>query len=397
MREPLMTPTRIEYVIDHLNVGGAQRHLVELFSGLDRRRFAPQVCVGKAGGALTAAIEAMDIPVRSFGMGESLGEPHTARGLVSMARRLRAEHVQIVHGYLYMGNILGVLAGALAGTPIRLAAKRSLDRYPRPVQLHATRFANRFAHRIMCNAEAVRRFVQQEERPDPRKLAVIPNGISLATERPAPQRPAGVRADTRLVGTIGRLTWKKAYDDLLQAARRVCAVRQDVEFVMIGDGPLRGQLEQQARELGIRDRVHFLGEIQDAPALLAGFDVFVLSSIIEGMPNVLLEALAAERPAIVTRAGGMPEIVTHEKTGLLASPARPDELATGILRLLADPDEARCLGRAGRHMVEQRFSSTAMIASFERLYDELAITHGVRQSDDRTAAHEDRTRVAAGH
>lgn len=392
-----MTPTRIEYVIDHLRVGGAQRHLVELFSGIDRRRFAPQVCVGKPGGALTPVIEGMGIPVRSFGMGSTLAEPRTLVGLARMARRLRTEGVQIVHGYLYLGNILGSLAGTLAGTPIRLVAKRSLDRYSRPAQLHATRLANRFAHRIMCNADAVRRFVQQEEQPDPRKLAVIPNGIHLPADRPAPRRPAGVRSDTHLVGTIGRLSWKKAYSDLLQAAREVCAIRQDVEFVMIGDGPLRRDLERQARDLGIDDRVHFLGEITDAGALLAGFDVFVLPSIIEGMPNVLLEALAAERPVVVTRAGGMPEIVTHETSGLLVSPAAPGELAAGILRLIADPAEARRFGLAGRRVVEERYSDHVMIASFERLYDELTIARGVRQPDGAPAASGPVTDGATGH
>jgi starch synthase (maltosyl-transferring) len=392
-----MAPTRIEYVIDHLNVGGAQRHLVELFSGIDRRRFAPQVCVAKAGGALTPVLEDMGVPVRSFEMGSSLAEPRTASRLLRMARRLRAERVQIVHGYLYMGNIIGVLAGALAGTPIRIAAKRSLDRYPRRVQLHATRLANRFAHRILCNADAVRRFVEDEEHPDPRKLAVIPNGIRLPAERVAPARPLGVRETSRIVGTIGRLNWKKAYGDLMRAAQQVRAARQDVEFVIVGDGPLRAQVEQQARDLGVRDHVHFLGELHDVRALLAGFDVFVLSSIIEGMPNVLLEALAAERPAVVTSAGGMPEIVTHEKTGLLVPPADSAALGAGILRLLANAEEAARFGRAGRRVVEERFSNAAMVGSFAQLYEDLEIEHGLRRGQEAGGASGRVADVAVGH
>ena len=122
---------RIEYFIDHLKVGGAQRHLVELFAGLDRRRFVPQVCVAKAGGALEPVLQAMRVPVRAFGVQSSLARPSTLANLVRTARRLHAEKVQIVHGYLYEGNILGMLAGRLAGVPVRIASKRSLDRYPR--------------------------------------------------------------------------------------------------------------------------------------------------------------------------------------------------------------------------------------------------------------------------
>jgi glycosyltransferase involved in cell wall biosynthesis len=390
--------TRIEYVIDHLNVGGAQRHLVELFSGMDRGRFAPQVCVAKGGGAITGVLERMDIPVRSFDLGPTLGEPRTLTSLLRMARRLRAERVDIVHGYLYLGNILGVLAGRLAGTPIRIAGKRSLDRYPRRSQLHATRLANRFAHRILCNADAVRRFVLDHERPHPAKLEVIPNGIRLSSERPAARRPAGVPDGSRIVGTIGRLNWKKAYGDLLEAARRVRGARPDVEFVIIGDGPLRAEVEAKATNLGIRDHVHFLGEIHDARALLAGFDVFVLSSVIEGMPNVLLEALAVERPAVVTSAGGMPEIVTHEQTGLLVPPADPGAMASSLLRLLEQPDEAARFGRAGRRLVEERFSAAAMIGSYSQFYERLELAHGIQRPHAAASAAEHEVHgAAAGH
>jgi glycosyltransferase involved in cell wall biosynthesis len=397
-------PIRIEYVIDHLNVGGAQRHLVELFSELDRTRFCPQVSVGKPGGALVPIIERMGIPVRPIGLDTSLARPATALRLVETAQRLRRERVTIVHGYLYLGNILGVLAGCLAGVPVRIASKRSLDRYPRRSQLLATQLANRFAHRIFCNADAVRRFVLEVERPDPRKLVVIPNGIRLPMEAGSPGASAKLRGQFRyLVGTVGRLTWKKAHGDFLEAARAVRQVRDDVDFVIVGDGPLRQEAEARAAALGIGEHVHFLGEIGNARALLDRFDVFVMSSIIEGMPNVLLEALAAERPAVVTCAGGMPEIVTHERTGLLVPPADPGALAAGILRLLAAPEEARRFALAGRALVEAQFSASAMRTRFIDLYEELVSAlggHGASAAgttDRAPAGSVAKGKAAAGH
>jgi glycosyltransferase involved in cell wall biosynthesis len=372
-----MAPVRIEYVIDHLKVGGAQRHLLELFGAIDRERFAPQVCVAKGGGVLTPAVERLGIAVRTFELGNSLNEVRTLVNLARMARRLRRERVEIVHGYLYLGNVLGMLAGALARTPILIASKRSLDRYPRPSQLHATRLANHFAHRILCNAEAVRSFVLQEERPAPAKLAVIPNGISLSSSRPPRARIPGLPNGTRVIGTIGRLDWKKAHSDLLDAMRVVRASQGDAELVVIGDGPLRQQLEQRAAHLGIAEHVHFLGERRDARSLLSAFDVFVLSSVIEGMPNVLLEALAAERPVVATSVGGAPEIITHEETGLLVSASDPDALAGAILRLLAQPAEGARLARAGRVVAARRFSTDAMVTSFTALYEDLAAERGL--------------------
>jgi glycosyltransferase involved in cell wall biosynthesis len=372
---------RIDYFIDHLKVGGAQRHLLELFASLDRRRFALQVTVAKAEGPLVAAVERLGIPVRDFGVGASLARPGTLARLLATARRLRAERVHVVHGYLYAGNLLGMLAGRLAGVPIRLASKRSLDRYPRRSQLLATRLANACADRVLCNADEVTRFVLAEERPNPAQLTMIPNGIRIPQPPPPVERPAGLPPKARVVGLVGRLGWKKAYPDLLQAAVRVRATHPDVEFVIVGDGPLRGEIAAEAARLGLGGHVHLLGELSPVAPLLRGFDVFVISSIIEGMPNALLEALALERPVVATRVGGIPEIVTHGESGLLVPPAEPAALADAIVRLLDDPRLAASCGAAGRRTVEARYSLDAMAARFTALYEELAAARGLAIPD----------------
>jgi glycosyltransferase involved in cell wall biosynthesis len=395
MRPRVPVPIRIEYVIDHLHVGGAQRHLAELLARLDRDRFAPQVTVGQPGGALTAVIERLGVPVRPFGLGPSLARPHAAGALVRAARRLRAQGVVVVHGYLYLGNILAALAGRLAGTPIRLVSKRSLDRYPRRSQRLATRLANACAHRVVCNAEAVRRVVLEEEGVPPARCTVIANGIHVPAPMPAAVCAPGVPAGARVVGTVGRLTWKKAYAHFLEAAARIRAAHGDVEFVLVGDGPLRAALETQAARLGLGRHVHFLGEVADVRGLVRGFDVFVLSSVIEGMPNVLLEALALERPAVVTAAGGMPEIVAHETSGLVVPPGDPAALAAAVCRLLAAPAEAAAFAAAGRRTVETRFSVASMVDRYVTLYETLgrALGHPMPPASD---AVDPARRVAGG-
>jgi glycosyltransferase involved in cell wall biosynthesis len=157
----------------------------------------------------------------------------------------------------------------------------------------------------------------------------------------------------------------------------VRARHPEVEFVIIGDGPLRGEIAAQAARLGLDPHLHLLGELSPVAPLLRGFDVFVISSIIEGMPNALLEALALERPVVATRVGGIPEIVTHGESGLLVPPADPAAMADAILRLLDDPRLAAACGAAGRRTIEARYGLDAMAARFTALYEELAAARGL--------------------
>jgi glycosyltransferase involved in cell wall biosynthesis len=141
---------------------------------------------------------------------------------------------------------------------------------------------------------------------------------------------------------------------------------------MIGDGPLRAELEADAVRRGIRDHVHFLGEVHGVRGLLRGLDVFVISSVIEGMPNVVLEALAVERPVLATSVGGIPEIIADGRSGVLVPPSDPGAMAAGCLRLLDDPTAAAALGTEGRRTVLSRFSVSAMATRYTALYDALA-------------------------
>lgn len=144
-----------------------------------------------------------------------------------------------------------------------------------------------------------------------------------------------------------------------------------VRFVVVGDGPLRRPLEEKARALRLNGAVRFLGAVPNASSLLPGFDIFVLSSLWEGMSNSLLEAMAAGKPVVATDVGGGSEVVLEGKTGFLVPPKDPEALADAVLRLLAAPDLARNLGVAGRVRVESKFTLEIMVARLEELYDSL--------------------------
>jgi glycosyltransferase involved in cell wall biosynthesis len=290
------------------------------------------------------------------------------------AVRLRRERVHIVHSYLFAANLVGTFAARLAGVPIRLVSKRSLDRYPSKAKLFACQLGNRFADRVTVNAKAVGDFVKQEEACPPEKMVLIPNGVDFSRVqrcRGDARAGLGLAADEKVVGTVGRLTWKKAPECLLAAARHIVDEEPNTRLLIVGDGELRAQVEQQAVDLGIRSRCIFTGGVSDAVPYLLACDVFVLSSAIEGMANALLEALACGRPAVVTDAGGNGEVVQDGRTGYVVPRNDPPRLAQATLHLLRHPELASQMGKMAVEDMKERFSLSRMVSSVEALYAEL--------------------------
>jgi glycosyltransferase involved in cell wall biosynthesis len=367
--------TRVAYVVDHLQIGGAQSHLLQLVRGLDRAAWQPEIWTATSSpGDLAPVFEQEGIPVRSFGIDETLVSPRTLSAAARVARDLRAREVAIVHGYLFEGNLLAALAGKMGRRPVTLVSKRSLDRYDRLDRRLAAALSNRLADRVTVNATAVRDLVADHEWCPASKMVLIPNGVALpqrtgttpgGAERTAPRGP--------VVGMVGRLGWKKGYPHALHAAAIVRAAVPGVRFDVVGDGDQRSELEGLARSLGLEGTVRFLGKRRDVADLMAGFDCYVLSSVIEGMPNALLEAMALGRPVVTTSAGGSAEVVVDGESGLVVPPADPQALADAVVRILRDPALAGRLGEAAERRVRSAFDLSAMLGSIERLYrDELA-------------------------
>jgi glycosyltransferase involved in cell wall biosynthesis len=369
-----MGTVRVAHFIDHLQTGGAQKHLLELVRALDRRRFSADVWTVEAGGELVREFECIGVRVRSLALQRSLLSPYALASVMQAAMRLRREKVHIVHSYLFAANIVGTLAARLAGVPIRLVSKRSLDRYPSKAKLLACQLGNRFANRITVNAKAVGDFVKQEEGCQPEKMVLIPNGVDFSRVqrcRGDARAALGLAAHEKVVGTVGRLTWKKAPECLLAAARHIVDEEPNTRVLIVGDGELRAQVEQQAVDLGIHSRCIFTGGVSDALPYLLACDVFVLSSVIEGMANALLEALACGRPAVVTDAGGNGEVVQDGRTGYVVPRNDPPRLAQATLRLLRDPELASQMGKMAVKDMSERFSLSRMVNGVEALYAEL--------------------------
>ena len=369
-------PIRVMYVLDHLEIGGAQTHVIQVVSGLDRRRFAPMVCALKARGEMRGVLEKIGVPVFDGGLGPTLIGWGGVRVLLRLSRLLKRERVDVAHSYLFHPNVLTPMAGRLARVPVSVVSKRSLDRYPSAFRRYACKVGNALADRITVNAEAIGRFVKSEEGCRAEKMLLIPNGVSddilnRTSDEGRKRREHRLPSGGQVVGVVGRLAWKKGIRYLLEAAPRVLESAPDATFVIVGDGPLREELEAQAQALGIRDRVMFLGSRRDTLELLSGFDVFVLPSVIEGMSNALLEAMAVGLPVVATSVGGNSEVVVDGQTGFLVPAADPGSMAAAIVKLLHAPEMGTEIGAAGKRLVADKYRVDVMVRKIEELYETL--------------------------
>lgn len=373
---------QLAYVLHELNMGGAEKHLIEVLRNIDRKRFTPWLfCLGDGyGKSLYEEYLKTDVTLVRMGMKGSLRNPRNLVKVAQMVRLLRAADIHIVHGYLFEGNLIGSLAGRLAGVPILIASKRSMDAYHGFKKI-ACRITNRLASKVTANSMAVMGFVRKTEDCPKGKMIVIPNGTSAgvtgsqALEKMTLRGSWGIPEDGQIVGTVARFFWKKDYPSFIKMAASVAQKSSKAYFVAIGDGPLRPHIQEMADGLGLGPRMRFLGWREEAARYTAGFDVYVCASVIEGMSNALLEAMAMGLPVVATAVGGNCETVVEGRTGFLVPTEDPQALSYAVMRLLNDPPAAEAMGRAGRRRIEGEFSTRCMVDRMERLYESLLTEH----------------------
>jgi len=378
---PGSAPTRIVYMIGTLDRGGSERQLVELVTRLDRARFEPYVCCLSAGGALQPRLTAAGVPVTVIGFRGFTVFRHfrkVFREIWRMVAYLRQVRPAIVHGYLFWAYVLGTWTARMARVPFVVSSRRSLGRFKQGKRhfLAMERLANAMTDVWIANAEAVRADAIREEGLNPARVLVIPNGVTLewaahALERDVVRQNLGLGAQDRAVLTVANFILYKGHRVLLEAAARVVAQVPHTEFLWAGDGPARAELQEAICQAGLDGAVRILGERDDVADLLRASDLYVHPSREEGCPNAILEALAAGVPVVATEVGGVPEIVVHKETGYLVPPGDPDRLASAILQMLSEPEQARAMAERGKADVLNRFSMERMVLATEKLYETL--------------------------
>jgi glycosyltransferase involved in cell wall biosynthesis len=295
---------------------------------------------------------------------------------VRLARLLHREQADVLHTHtLAAANVLGRVSARLAGVPVisHLHIENLFRRATRPLLRRLDNTTARLCARLVAVSEDTRRAYERQGYPEHR-IEVVLNGVELDARGAAAdlRSELGIPPGAPLVGEVARLCDVKGQRELIEAIASVPEAR----LVLVGadlerDGAFEAELRREADRLGVRDRVVFAGRRDDVGGLLGQLDVVALPSWTEGLPLVLLEAMARGRAVVATSVGGTPEAVTDGETGLLVPPRDPEALAQAIRRLLADPDLRGRLGDAGRRRVAERFSADAMCRRVLELYDEV--------------------------
>lgn len=347
--------------------------LRELSLRLDRDKFEPIVCSLRPAGRVAREIAASGITVFSLDLPERPGVLDLLSGIVRLARAFDEHRVDLVQALLYRANFMAPLSARLSSRrPPVVSGHRSLAPLQGRVAVFSARLTQRLASAVVANSEAVRDHIVAHEGARRERVEVIYNGVDLerfqGRDRTEIRASLGLDDATLVFGAAGRMMPVKAYDDLLRALARIDVPGVPTMLVLAGDGDERPRLEELARQLGVEERVRFLGFRQDIADLYRAFDVFVLSSLREGFPNVVIEAMASGCPVVATRVGGVAEIVEHEESGLVVPAGAPEALGEALERLVHDPELRRRLALAGRRRVEQRFALERSIEAHERFY-----------------------------
>lgn len=362
---------KILLLVVGLDVGGTETHVLELATRLDPRRFDVTVCSLKSGGRLIPEFARRGVRVVSL---EGFGQLD-ARILLRLWVLVRRERPQIIHAFLFWANITARVVGRFGGCSHIISsyhdevvtegwAVRGMDR-----------LTLRWNEALVCCSQAVRRSVRAQIGGSDRQTVIIPFGVDTAEfhgVKPLKRTVLGLGEQGSIIGTVCRLVEpKKGLRVLLES---VCLIKKrspgmEWQILIVGDGPARGELEDLSRRLGLDGRVLFAGLRRDIPELLPQFDVFVLPSLYEGFGIALLEAMAAARPVVATRVGGIPEFVENGKTGVLVPPGDPQALADAIGGLLDHPDRAKELGLRAVEHVRKSFGMDSIVGQHERLYE----------------------------
>ena len=367
---------RVLHLINSFEIGGTERQAVELIKRLNPEQYDVRVAALRNRGPFYGEIEDRFPNVPEFPL-TSFYNLNAARQLARLRALMARERIDILHAHDFYAAVIGSAAARLAGVRV-VACQRHLKLSERMVHEWGTRLIHRLAHRILVNSEAIRAHILSRDKTHASKIVVIKNGISplaCSSEKRGLHddlcRELQVTNDSKLIGVVARLQPVKGHKFFVEAAARVIYKEPEAQFVLAGGGPLRRDIEGQAARLGIKDRLHLLGDRTDVARLVASLDLLVLASMHEGLPNAVMEAMAAGVPVVATAVGGTKELIIDGETGYLVPPADADSLAGRITFALANETESMRIAARGRQFINKEFGMERMVESVETLYDEL--------------------------
>jgi L-malate glycosyltransferase len=368
---------KVFYLVDSLNIGGTETQAVELALRIPQAGYDVTLGCVRAEGPLLPRLEGTDVIVREFYPKGGMDTPAGLYQLLRLSWFLRKEKFDIVHTHDLWSNLLGVPAARLAGVQVIVSSRRDLahfDWYQGKRRAWLRRIQN-LGSAVLANATPIRDALVAEDGFAAEKLHVIHNGVDIEKF----QKRGNDRAQMfpgvgngKLIALVGNMhTDVKGHPWLIAAAPLVVQELPSTRFVLAGDGEQRASFEHQVASLGLAQNFLFLGRRSDIPEILACCDIAVLPSRAEGLPNAVLEYMAAGLPVIASRVGGNAELIEDGVSGLLVPPEDSSALSGALLRLLRDPVHARQMAQSGHEFTVLNFSFERLVREVDELYSQL--------------------------
>ncbi len=387
---------KVLHIITNLPVGGAQDNTLLTVEKLDRRKYDVSLLCANEGEWTYRAqrIEGLKL----FFVDELKRKIHPVLDILSfwkILRIIKSENFDIVHTHSSKPGGLGRVAAKLAGVPIIIHTIHGFpfNDFMHPIVRHLFIVAERFLSRLSDSLVTVstynlKKAVQLKFAPRS-KFRNIYSGIdfgrfevTLGLEQI--RNELGISNGEKVVGMIGRLSEQKAPLDFVNAMPKILQAHHDVRFLLIGDGELKEQTLDLARKLKVDSKIQILGFRDDVPELLHLLDIFVLTSLWEGLGRSLTEAMFMGKPVVATNVEGVPELVKNNETGFLVEPRNIDSISEAVISLLSDSNTAQRLGRNAAKRINSEFQADSMVARIDNLYQELLIPHETNSEPSKT-------------
>ena len=367
-----MTRSRLLQIIPTLDRAGAERQLSLLVNGLDRERFDVHVCALTRGGPHEQTLHDAGIPVTVIGKRHKLDPA----AFLKLKRHIAALQPDLVQTWMFAANAYGRVAARQAGVrrlvACEVAANPGKPRHEWIVDRHLAKTTDT----IMAGSEAIRDHLVGGGIPA-EKIHRIHGGVPRIEQKPdtkvidAIRRQFNIPPETKLVATVGRLSPEKRIKDAIWASELLKACRDDINLLIIGEGSQRAMLMRYRDGVENQDRAHFLGERDDVDQIIPHLTALWMPSDQEGLPNAVLEAMAAGVPVIATDLPAHRELIVPDETGILIAVGDRAKLAGKTAKLVDEPELAQRLGAAGQQRAREHFSVEAMVQEFAKLYETL--------------------------
>ncbi len=368
-------PTPVLLLTRSLGEGGTERQLSELARSFDRERFTPHIGCTIASGFRADELRRQGIPILELPM-KSLASRAGLEAIGRLRQYVRTNGIQLVHAFDAPMVVFGVPAGLLSAARVVLSSQRCYEDTIFPPHQKYVRIAQRLAHGIVANCEAMREHLQEHYHVPEAKIRVCYNGLDTTVFSPGPRRPPPeLKQASVVIGVVSVLRPEKALHLLLEAFAAVRNATPGLMLLIVGSGPEETGLRQLSENLGIAGQCVFQPNTSDVAAWLHAIDIFVLPSRSEALSNAIMEAMGCGCCVVASRVGGNPELVEDGKTGLLFESGDSNALAEQLRRLIEQQQLRETLAATGAQKISTRFSIQTSSNRMQEIYDEFLTEH----------------------